>query len=361
MKKICFVDFDMSVTGGVEKVLESLANAFCERYEVYVFSINGKGKEIPYHLDERITYHAELRGKTRLREMIIGFFVPFQRFVKEHKIDTVILMGNYPALIASFTRLFNRAKYIYCDHGALLNQWHQKDITAIRFWDALAAHKVVVLTEQTKQDYIRKFRLSPKKVTCIYNWIEPYLLKVKKPYDSQSKQILTVGRFGPEKGYDLLVETAAKVLKKYPDWEWHLYGTGELFEQIQGEIQTYQLQEQVRFMGNVPDAYKQYHKYAFLVLPSYREGLPVVLLEAKALGLPMISFDVMTGPNEIIHDGQDGFLIPPYDCEQMANKVECLIENQELREQLSKGTILDLDKFEFQTILQKWEILLDHL
>lgn len=359
MKKICFVDFDMSVTGGVEKVLESLANTFCERYEVSVYGINGKGKDIPYHLDKRITYHAELQGKTRLREMIIGFFHPFCRYVKENQIDIVIMMGNYPALIASFTRFFTKAKYIYCDHGALLNQWHQKDITAIRFWDAVTSHKVVVLTEQTRLDYMRKFRLRQNKISCIYNWIDPHLLEIKRPYDSHSKQILTVGRFGPEKGYDLLVETAANVLKKYPDWEWHLYGTGEVFDQIQKKVETYQLHDQIRFMGNVPDAYTQYHKYAFLVLPSYREGLPVVLLEAKALGLPMISFDVMTGPNEIIHDGKDGFLIPPYDCDQMAEKIKDLIENPQLREELSRGTVVDLSKFEFQTILHQWEVLLD--
>ena len=58
-----------------------------------------------------------------------------------------------------------------------------------------------------------------------------------------------------------------------------------------------------------------------MVLPSYREGLPLVLLEAAACGLPMISFDIATGPNEIIRDKINGSLIPPYDCEKMADEI----------------------------------------
>ena len=84
MKKVCLVDFDMSVTGGVEQVTTSLANAFCDCYEVYIFEIN-HGGECAYDLDERVTFLKGKVGDTRLRQMISGSFRRFIRFVKKRK------------------------------------------------------------------------------------------------------------------------------------------------------------------------------------------------------------------------------------------------------------------------------------
>ncbi len=357
MKRICFVDYDMAVTGGAEQVTASLANELCKEYDVYIYSINNTG-EIAYQLDERIHYYKQLKNVTRLRQMITGVFRPFCKMVREEKIDTVVMMGNYPALIVSFCRFFTRAKFIFCDHGALINQWHQKDITAIRYWVSFVSHRVVTLTEQSRNDYIQKFHLSKKKVSCIYNWISPELLKLHTAYDSTSKCILTVGRFGKEKGYDLLLEAAKQVLPKHLDWQWHLYGIGETLEAMKERAKEYGLDKQICFMGNVPEVYKQYYKYAFLVLPSYREGLPLVLLEASACGLPMISFDIATGPNEVIVHGENGVLVPPYDCEVMANAIDTLICDVALRKKYSDGTQEYLDKFAYERILEDWKKLL---
>lgn len=352
MKRICLVDFDMSVTGGVEKVTASLSNELCKHYKVYVYELNHGGSPA-YALDGKVGFIPGLEGKTRLREMITGNFRRFICFVRAKKIDAILLMGNYPALIVSFTRFFTKAKYIYCDHGGLMNQWHQKDITAIRFWDSRVAHKTVVLTEKTKRDYVERFHMKPGRVRCIYNWIGEELLEAAKPYDSGSSQILSVGRFGPEKGYDMLVKVAQKVLPAHPGWEWHVYGTGETFDQISREVLKCGLEQQLILKGNVKDAYRLYSKYAFLVLPSYREGLPLVLLEASAVGLPMVSFDIETGPNEIIEEGKNGFLIPPYDLDKMAGKISELMEDAAMRLELSqyKG---NEGKFRKNTILQQW-------
>lgn len=357
MKKICFVNYDMSIIGGAEQVTATLANVLCKEYLVYVYSINDCG-EIAYKLDEKVTYIKKLKNANRLREMMLGTFKPFCDLVKREKIDTVVMMGNYPALIVSLCRFFTKAKYIYCDHGALMNQWHQKSITLIRYWDALVSHKTITLTEKTREDYIDKFHISSDKVKCIYNWISPEILKVKKDYDIHSKKILSVGRFGKEKGHDLLVKVAKQVLPKHPDWEWHVYGTGEEFENISHKVQENNLCNQLILKGNVPEVYKKYSEYSILVLTSYREGLPLVLLEANALGIPMVSFNIITGPNEIIVDGDNGFLIEPYDCEKMAESINELIENEDMRLAQSQNTKKYNSKFSCETIFNEWRKIL---
>ncbi len=352
MKKICFVDFDMSVMGGVEKVTASLANELCRQYEVYVYDINNNGS-LKYDLCGTVKYVHGLNGKTRLREMIQGTFRRFVKLVNTNKIETVILMGNYSALIVSFTRPFTKAKYIYCDHGALMNQWHQKDITAIRFWNTIMSHKIVVLTEKTRKDYIEKFHLRKKKVRCIYNWIEDAVAEEKKSYNIESKKILSVGRIDKEKGYNMLVDMAKCVLPQYPEWKWDIYGTGEMKDHIARKIKEYGLEKQLFLRGNIKNAYRFYPEYAFLVLPSYREGLPLVLLEALVLGLPMVSFDIETGPNEIIEDGKNGFLIPPYRKDLMVKKIQLLMSDVEKRTAFAsyQGK---LKKFSKDKILRQW-------
>lgn len=241
-----------------------------------------------------------------------------------------------------------------------MNQWHQKDITAIRFWSACVAHKVVVLTEKTRRDYIEKFHLKENKVECIYNWISEEIGEAKKSYDCSSKKILTVGRLGKEKGYDLLVEVAKKILPTHQDWQWHVYGSGEMRQMLEEKIEEYRLEDQLILKGNVDHAYRYYSDYAFLVLPSYREGLPLVLLEALELGLPMVSFDIETGPNEIIEDGKNGYLIPPYDLEQMGQRMTELMEDVSRRKAFStyEG---NKDKFSKNTILKQWIRLIEGL
>ncbi len=361
MKRICFVDFDMSVTGGVEQVTASLVNALCKTYKVYLWAATNMDGELAYEIDPRVVY-TQMEGKEeRLRNLIARSFKPFRKFIKENQIDIVVMMGNYPALIVGGTRPFTKAKYIYCDHGALMNQWHQKDITLIRFFDARMSHKVVTLTEKTRDDYRRQFHLPKKKVTCIANWIDTERLKKEKPYDIKSKKILTVGRFGKEKGYDLLVKVAERVLPKNPKWEWHLYGTGETFEEIKSLIKEKGLENQLILKGNVKDAHRIFQEYAFLVLTSYREGLPIVLLEAAALGLPMVSFDIETGPSEIIEDEKSGCLIPPYDTARMAAAIGNLMQDEEKRKRYSQGTKDIVEKFAKERILQRWIQLFEHM
>ena len=84
----------------------------------------------------------------------------------------------------------------------------------------------------------------------------------------------------------------------------------------------------------------------------------MVLLEAKANGLPLVSFDIETGPDEIIRDGVNGFLIPPYDTEIMAERICQLIENNDLRKRFSDNAKLDLEKFSSDRIIEQWNDLI---
>ena len=121
------------------------------------------------------------------------------------------------------------------------------------------------------------------------------------------------------------------------------------------------LENHIILKGSSCDIYDLYQDYSFYVMTSRYEGLPMVLLEAKAKKLPIVSFDINSGPSDIIRDGVDGFLIKTFDCEAMANKICELIENPELRQKLSDNAHGNLDKFSKEKIIKQWCDLIDGL
>lgn len=359
MKRLCLVDFNMSVLGGVEKVTSVMANELSKYYKVYIVSITNGKNGCKYKIDNKIEISSLANGELRLRDAIVKGNIELRKYFNDNKIDVAILMGTYAAIAGIFTKPFTKTKIIFSDHGALINQWDDKKITLIRYIVSKFSDKTITLTNKSREDYIKKFNISPQKIECIYNSIDTEMYKYTKEYDCKSKKILTIGRISEEKGFDLLIKVAKIILKKHPDWEWHIFGEGEKFEDIKAEIKKNKLSNNLFLKGSIECAYDIYNNYSIFVLTSYREGLPLVLLEAKSSKLPSISFDIITGPNEIITDNVNGFLIKPYNIEEMAEKIELLIQSEDLRKNFSDNSIIDISKFENNTIMEQWKKIID--
>lgn len=134
-----------------------------------------------------------------------------------------------------------------------------------------------------------------------------------------------------------------------------------MFDEIRARVQRERLAEHVILHGLTDEMEKCYRGHAMYVLTSYREGLPLVLLEAKANHLPLVSFDIVSGPAEIITDGEDGMLVPPYDTERMAECIYELLENRGKREALSARSGLNMHHFSKEAILSQWKSLIADL
>lgn len=137
--------------------------------------------------------------------------------------------------------------------------------------------------------------------------------------------------------------------------------TGPEFDKIQQKIIEYNLSKYVFLRGKCNFMYDKYSHYAMLILPSYREGLPLVLLEAKANRLPIVSFDIKTGPAEIISPNKNGFLIKAYDTKEMATKINQLLTDTELRIQFSNNAYEKIEEFKKEKILEQWIQLIEKI
>lgn len=357
-KRICFIDFDMSVRGGVEQVTSSLSAELSEKYDVYVLSLIFTEGKLAYELAPGVHFSFLQRSSSRLRVLRKELKPLLKRYLSENKIDIAFLQGNYSGFIATTLRNGTNIKLIFCDHGDLISQWKQKQITTIRFIASLLSHRVVTLTKSNQEDYIRKFHLPRRKISNIYNWVSPDQV-YSKHYCRNSRKIIAAGRMEEEKGFDLLLSAFSVVVEKHPDWHLDLWGDGVLWDDLHRLTEELQLNENVRFMGMRSDIFEHYGDYAMFMLSSHREGFSLVLSEAKANRLPLVSFDVVSGPREIIRDGIDGILVPPEDIAGLSDAMLRLIEDDELRVEMSNHSQENLDKFSKEKILAQWISLIE--
>ena len=357
MKKLCLVKYDMTDASGGARVTANLANTLSEWYEVHVVSICSNQKDTFYPLAIRVHYGVLIRGVGRIRNMLPEGIKRLRRYIKENSIDLVMGIGVSiaPFIVPASKGLSCRT--VSCEHLNCMNEYENHLGHRIcRLIGAKLCDRVVVLTYKDKEAYSRKFKLRPEKVEYIYNWIDDQLLDSIHPYNSSSKKIISVMRVEPVKGAENIIKCASLIFPNHPDWQWHIYGggEGEYMEKLKSKLKEKRLEDHVFFKGKVKDIYERYKEYGLFVLTSYCEGLPMVLIEAKAMKIPIISFDCLTGPSEIIRDGIDGYLVPVGDNEQLAAKLDVCMESRKLRELLSENAYGNLKLFSKKDIIEKW-------
>lgn len=362
MKNICFIDADLSILGGAEKVMLNISKELSKNYNVHLISIWSKNENIPFKIPNSIHCMVLNKGSGRRRDVYLKSFFKLIKYIKKEKIETVFLINTYSASFVSLLKKFLNVKFVFCDHGAVSNELDKKFNMKHRNSASKKCDITVTLTQRNIDDYKTIFKTPASKLVCIPNWISDDVIDVaSSKYNIKSKKIITVGRFSKEKGYDMLIDIANEVLKKHPDWTWDIFGDGETFDQVEKSINKYNINDKVLLKGQSNDIYHKYRDYAIYVMTSYREGLPLVLLEAKVNRLPIVSFDCITGPREIITDKLDGFLINCYDKKEMSNKICDLIENDDLRQNFSDNSFNNIEKFNKNHILKKWVEIIENL
>lgn len=349
MKKICFIGFGLFTIGGCQKVTISLANSLCGKYETHLLSLCKIPQSHGYYVDPRVKVHSfDMPLNMRARKSM-NLAICLIKFLQSNNIDVLFIAGSLPILLVSVIKPFVKTKIVFCDHENLAGR--DKKSVFFRKFACKISNKVVVLTKQTLNDYKNIFKIKNDKITQIYNFIDE---SDNTCCNISSKQIISVGRISPEKGFDMAADIAKNVFKKHPDWQWHVYGDGPDFNKINKKIREYNIENNFILKGADNKVSAKYKDYSICVLPSYREGFAVVLLEAKLRGLPLVSFDCNAGPAEIITNGVDGYLIPCYNTKMASQKICELIEKPELRKQFSAHSKDNIKKFSKDSIAFQW-------
>ncbi len=357
MKNIAILVYDVTLTGGAERVALRMAEEFASDYNVTLVSLFS---EKPENVPSTDKYALEIiyPGTTSITLKFLPLARKLRAVLSEKKTDVLFAITAGVVTLAVFAAR-KLCKTVYCEHSNLKNQTYGKKHILRQRLGAKYADRVVALSEQDCRNFTEMFGTKEEKLLAIPNWVEFNI--DDHPYAADSKSIISVGRLEYVKGYDMLVKVAKTVLEKHPDWQWHIYGEGKMRQSIQEDINARGLEKSVILQGNSSQLSSLYGKYSFFVQTSYYEGFPLALVEAKIAKLPAVSFDCPTGPAILIEDGINGYLIPPYDISAMAEKVCELVEDAERRREFSANATRRLELYEKKTVLAQWYRLIEEL
>lgn len=232
---------------------------------------------------------------------------------------------------------------------SLFSKWWKKDVIS----NLQRLDKFVVLNENAVLEWPEL-----DNVTMIP---DPLPLKMEEKSALQSKRIVTIGRYSYEKGYDFLLRIWALVEKKYPDWQLNVYGMGDPTPYVKLMDELSVDPRRCHLNSSLVDVESEYLRSSILVQPSRTEGFGLVLVEAMACGLPVVAFDCENGPRSLIEDGEDGFLIPPYDVESFADRLMQLMDDEKLRTKMGEKGLMKSQQYHISKIASQWEQLFDEL
>ena len=160
---------------------------------------------------------------------------------------------------------------------------------------------------------------------------------------------------------EYLKQVSFSILKKHREWKWLLLGDGLERNNLEQFIAEHNLQEQLILKGNVQNVDEYLKKAAICVVPSKYEGLGLSMLEARAMKVPCVTFDVKMGPRELIHDGVDGYLVPAFECEEMVRKIDILINSPQVRDYFAENAYVSMEEFRLDRIIKQWISILEAL
>ncbi|MCL4201003.1 MAG: glycosyltransferase family 4 protein [Pirellulaceae bacterium] len=170
---------------------------------------------------------------------------------------------------------------------------------------------------------------------------------------------VAMGRLDDQKGFDLLIDAFARVAADHPDLDLRIIGEGPRRESLEQLASQRGLSARVHLLGWLDQPAAVLREAEFFVLSSRWEGFPNALLEAMACGLPAISFACDSGPAEIVRHGVDGLLVPPDDVAALAEAVDALMRNPELRRQMGTAAREVVRQFGYDAFFARWDEALD--
>lgn len=174
--------------------------------------------------------------------------------------------------------------------------------------------------------------------------------------DVMNKRVIAVGRLDYQKGFDRLIQAWELVQHtgKFTDWKLDIFGQGEWQEMLQQMIDKAGLQDSLQIHQPTKQIGEEYVKSDLLVMSSNYEGFPMVMIEAMACGLPVVSFDYKCGPKDIIQTGINGLLVPNGDIQALADAMMKVMEDEAYRKMLSLNARKVVDTYSEQAVMSQW-------
>ncbi len=327
--------------GGAERVMVNLANEFANRglkVDMVLAQVEGP-------------YLADLKPNVRIvdlnaRRVITGLpaLISYLRREKPMALLSTMIHSNVIALLAKYfsgvsTNLVVREANIISTPDGTKRGLRGRVVLFLARYFYRKANAIVAVSHGVADDLHKCLDLEADDIDVIYNpVIRPALFELAKenlqhPWFSESEPpvILSVGRLVEQKGFSTLIKAFYKVRKQVPA-RLIILGEGNLRPELESLVNELGLGDDVSLLGYAENPYAYMSRSAVYVLSSLWEGLPNTLIEAMAIGTPVVATNCKSGPKEILDDGKYGYLIPVNDDQVMSESILKIILNHDVPE-----------------------------
>jgi GalNAc-alpha-(1->4)-GalNAc-alpha-(1->3)-diNAcBac-PP-undecaprenol alpha-1,4-N-acetyl-D-galactosaminyltransferase len=353
--------------GGAERVAVSLTQGFIEKgYDITVITVANQESDF-YQLPEGAT-RLELNANRSSLTVLDSIGNTVNRIWKLRQ----AICSTHPDAVISFLIKTNILTLL-----SLLGTNYPVIVTEHSDLSAAPSRQIVKKLQKIVYPYAKKVVSVSHGVDRYFDWLEsskrsviynPFVISstsesIAYPPDlnPQKPWIASMGRLTYGKGFDLLLKAFSKLHHQYPDWQLLILGEGEFREPLEALRDELGLTSCVFLPGKINNPFGLLKHAKFFVMASRFEGFPMVHGEAMACGLPVISTDCPSGPNELIRHNIDGLLVENEDISALASAIEHLMSDENDRQRLAARTVEVLERFNLQKAIQNWQDLLDSL
>jgi len=349
---------------GMEKVLADKANWLVRHgYDIVIATTDQRGQEPAFEMDPAIRTvdlginYEETNGAHFLKKAAlfplkqIRHRKALKALLEKEQPDITVSMfcndasflpkikdGSKKVLEVHFSR-FKRLQYGRKGIWALADRFlSERDLKHVQAFD-----RFVVLTREDKG-----YWGDLPNMVVIPNGVER-----KDPSPLNAHTVIAVGRYSFQKALDRLVEAWSRIEDR-GDWKLKLVGDGECRERLFAFINEMGVCDSVELTGVQKDMEAVYRNASVLALSSRYEGLPMVILEAQAHGIPVVSFDCQCGPKDTIQDGVNGRLVPEGDIDALARALDETIHDPEGIRRMGAAAYETALQWEPETIMKLW-------
>lgn len=342
--------------GGAERVVCNLANYLADKgHEITVLTVSDKQT---YKINDNVR-HVVLYGESdsKLPHQIINIIRLYRmnRYFRKENVDVYL---TFLPKLTSF--ILAQRRFIKCpiilaeraDPGTFCAASEKNQKIFEKYYPY--ADGYIFQTEDAKE-YYRTHGINVEDSVVIPNAINPEFIRPQ--YQGKCrKAIVGAGRLTEQKNFSLLINAFAAVSKIYPEYELEIYGEGPLKNDLANEAKVLGVAEKVKFQGYVKNLGDRIQDATLFVLSSNFEGMPNALMEAMALGMPVISTDCPAGGSKfLIKEGENGLLIPINDSKKLVEAMLEILSNERIRSVMGKNASLVCEELEPKKIYGNWD------
>lgn len=332
--KIC-VFLPSLAGGGAERVMARLTNEFSHRgFEVDLVLAHADGP-----------YLSDLSDKVNLIDLecsgVLSALPKLIKYLNKHEPNSLLTAMNHSNIVATVATIFSRSKVRLILSERLHFGAHLKRSHSLKEWIVKClmhflyrrADKIICVSKEIEHYLLSSLNLDKNKITTIYNpVVDQKLIEDSHAPNShqwlQSKDlpvIVSAGRLNAQKNQTLLIDAFHQLIQTKKA-RLIIFGEGELRHQLEQQIKDLNLIDHVLLPGFESNLFSSFRKADLFVLSSDYEGLPGVLIQAMACGLPIVSTDCPTGPAEILEQGKWGELVPVGDRVALSNAIATALD-----------------------------------